>query len=155
MGAPLSLQDVVDRLAIDDLLTCYATAVDTKDWELYARCFTADALIDYSAAGGIKGRLPEVRAWLAEVMAFFPVTQHIVANRSIVIDGDAATSRSYLFNPMGVGERADAAVLFFEGAFYRDRLVRTPDGWRIAERIEEPCWSTRKQALMPPAGGTG
>ena len=146
----MTLHDVVDRLAIDDLLTRYATAVDTRDWALYTTCFTADALIDYTAAGGITGRLPEVRAWLAEVMVYFPVSQHIVANRVIVLDGDAATSRSYLFNPMGVGERRELAGLFFEGAFYQDRLVRTLDGWRIAERIEEPCWSTRRQALLPP-----
>jgi 3-phenylpropionate/cinnamic acid dioxygenase small subunit len=147
----MTLHDVVDRLAIDDLLTRYATAVDTKDWALYATCFTADALIDYTAAGGIRGRLPEVRAWLAEVMASFPMTQHIVANRMIVVDGDSATSRSYLFNPMGVGARGERATLFFEGAFYQDRLVRTPDGWRIAERTEEACWSTRRQALVPAA----
>jgi 3-phenylpropionate/cinnamic acid dioxygenase small subunit len=147
----VTLAEIADRLAIDDLLTRYAFAVDAKDWDLYASCFTTDARIDYTASGGIAGTLPEVRAWLAEVMDFFPICQHVVANRTIVVAGDSATSRSYLFNPMVVGER-ETGGLFLEGGVYRDRIARTADGWRIAERIEEASWSTRRHAIMPPVG---
>ena len=101
----MSAREISDRLEIDDLLTRYATAVDAKDWDLYASCFTADAFIDYTAAGGIKGTLPEVKKWLSEVMALFPVTQHLVGNRVIAVDGDRATSRSAFFNPMGMADR--------------------------------------------------
>jgi 3-phenylpropionate/cinnamic acid dioxygenase small subunit len=147
--AAMTLQEIADRIAIDDLLTRYATAVDSQDWDLYASCFTADAYIDYSAAGGIKGRLPEVRKWLAEVMPAFPMTQHLVTNRTVVIDADTATCRSYLFNPMGLAEGGGLA-LFFEGGFYADKLVRTADGWRIAERIEQPSYSTRRHRIAAP-----
>ena len=149
MGAR-SVEYLADRLEIDDLLTRYATALDAGDWDRWASCFTPDAFLDYSAVGGIKGRLPEVRDWLARVMKMFPVRQHIVANRSVTIEGDTATSLSYVFNPMGVGEPGGAIQLFFEGAAYRDRLVRTADGWRIAERVEEACYSTRLQRLLAP-----
>jgi len=145
--APMTLQEVSDRIEIDDLLTRYATAVDSKDWDLYATCFTSDARIDYTAAGGIKGTLPEVRRWLEEVLASFPMTQHLVTNRMVRIDGDAATCSSYLFNPMGVRD-GDGVMVFLEGGYYRDRLVRTPDGWRIAERVEEPTFSTRRNRVM-------
>lgn len=147
----MTLAEIADRLAIDDLLTRYASAVDAKDWDLYASCFTPDARIDYTASGGIAGTLAEVRAWLAEVMGFFPICQHVVANRTIVVAGDTATSRSYLFNPMVVGDR-ESGGLFLEGGVYRDRIVRTSDGWRIAERIEEASWSTRRHAIMAPVG---
>ena len=43
----LSLQEISDRLEIDDLLTRYATGVDRKDWDLWETCFTSDAFIDY------------------------------------------------------------------------------------------------------------
>ncbi|MEO8605386.1 MAG: nuclear transport factor 2 family protein, partial [bacterium] len=65
----MTLQQIADRIEIDDLLTRYATALDDKDWEQWAACFTPDAHIDYTAAGGIAGSLPEVRVWLAQVMA--------------------------------------------------------------------------------------
>jgi hypothetical protein len=148
--AAMTLQAIADRIEIDDLLTRYATAVDTKDRDLYTSCFTPDAFIDYTGPGGIKGTLPEVKRWLAEVMAFFPMTQHLVTNRTVVIDGDSATCRSYLFNPMGVPD-GDGLMLFFDGGYYRDKLVRTTDGWRIAERIEEPTYSTRKHRIVNPS----
>ncbi len=145
-----TLQAIADRLEIDDLLTRYATAVDTKDWELYATCFTPDAAIDYTSSGGIKGALPEVKAWLAQIMPTFPMTQHLVVNRVISITGDTANCRSCLFNPMGLPDEANGLTLFFEGGYYRDKLVRTPDGWRICERIEESAYTTRLHRLLEP-----
>lgn len=145
-----TLQAIADRLEIDDLLTRYATAVDTKDWELYATCFTPDAAIDYTSSGGIKGALPDVKAWLAQIMPTFPMTQHLVVNRVITISGDTAACRSCLFNPMGLSDESDGLMLFFEGGYYRDKLVRTPDGWRICERIEESAYTTRLHRLLEP-----
>jgi len=144
----MTIQEISDRIEIDDLLTRYATALDAKDWDLFTACFTSDAYIDYTAAGGIKGALPEVRQWLAEVMAAFPMTQHFVTNRAVDLDGDRATCRSCLFNPMGLPDGVSGLVVFFDGGHYRDRLVRTADGWRIAERIEEPTFSTRLHRVM-------
>lgn len=143
----MTLQHIADRIEIDDLLTRYATALDAKDWNLFATCFTPDAVIDYTGAGGIKGALPEVQRWLAEVMQRFPMTQHLVTNRAVHVSGDRATCRSCLFNPMGARDD-DGLVVFFEGGYYRDKLVRTADGWRIAERIEEPTFSTRLHRVM-------
>jgi hypothetical protein len=31
--------------------------------------------------------------------------------------------------------------VFFQGLWYRDRLVRTPVGWRLRERVEEGYWN--------------
>jgi 3-phenylpropionate/cinnamic acid dioxygenase small subunit len=146
--ASSTLDEIADRIAIDDLLTRYATALDTKNWEAYASCFTPNAYIDYTSAGGIKGRLPEVKAWLAPVMEGFPMSQHLVTNRTIVMDGDTATCRSYFFNPMGVADEDGDLILFFEGGSYHDKLVRTAEGWRIAERIEESAYSTRLHPVI-------
>jgi 3-phenylpropionate/cinnamic acid dioxygenase small subunit len=63
----MTLQELSDRIEIDDLLTRYATAIDTKDWQLFETCFTADAFIDYTDAGGVKGGRQEVKEWLAKV----------------------------------------------------------------------------------------
>ena len=55
-------QALADRIAAEDLLTRYATAVDRRDWEQYRSIFTADAEIDYTSAGGIAGTVDEVGA---------------------------------------------------------------------------------------------
>jgi hypothetical protein len=145
--ATMTLQQLSDRLEIDDLLTRYATALDGKDWDGWADCFTPDAHIDYTAAGGIKGSLAEVKQWLSSVMAGFPMTQHLVTNKVVAIDGDRAECRSALLNPMGLPD-GDGMMLWLEGGYYRDRLVRTAAGWRIAERIEQPTFSTRRHRLI-------
>ncbi len=147
------LQDITDRIEIDDLLTRYATAVDSKDWDLYASCFTPDAFIDYTAAGGIKGTVTEVKAWLAQVLPLFAMTQHVVANRVVKVDGDSATCRSCFFNPMGLSDGNGGMQLFFDGGYYNDKLVRSAEGWRIAERIEETSYTTRRHPIAEPMDG--
>ena len=128
-------QEIADRIEIDDVLTRYATAVDTRDWNLYQTVFTADALIDYTSSGGIRGGVAEMTKWLSDALSIFSMSQHLVTNRDIQVAGDTATSRSYFYNPMGRTKRDGTLELMFVGGFYRDQLRRTADGWRIAERV--------------------
>jgi 3-phenylpropionate/cinnamic acid dioxygenase small subunit len=135
-------QELDDRIEIDDLLTRYATAVDTRDWDLYQTVFTSDAVIDYTSSGGIRGRLGEVTKWLSDALSIFSMSQHMVTNRDIRVAGDTATSRSYFYNPMGRTKRDGTLDLMFVGGYYRDQLRRTDDGWRITERIQDTAWSS-------------
>lgn len=146
----MSPEEIADRIEIDDLLTRYCTGVDRKEWDLWETCFTADAFIDYSAFGGTKGAVKEVRKWLEETMAGFPMTHHLVANKEIRIEGDTATARSMFYNPMGVPSRDGPPKIFICGGYYLDKLVRTPEGWRIRERVEEFGYNTMTQPLLQP-----
>jgi 3-phenylpropionate/cinnamic acid dioxygenase small subunit len=134
--------ETLDRIEIDSLLTRYATAVDTRDWDLYQTVFTADAVIDYTSSGGIRGELAEVTKWLADALSIFSMSQHMVTNRDIRVAGDTATSRSYFYNPMGRTKRDGSLDLMFVGGYYRDQLRRTGEGWRITERIQDTAWSS-------------
>ncbi len=147
----MSVQELADRLEIDDLLTRYATGVDRKQWDLWESCFTEDAYIDYTAFGGTSGSVKEVRAWLEKTLAGFPMTQHLVANREVCIEGDTATARSMFFNPMGVPNGDGPHKLFLCGGYYLDKLVRTPAGWRIRERVEEFGYNTMTQMVIQPS----
>lgn len=146
-----TLQELSDRLEIDDLLTRYATGVDRKEWDLWETCFTKDAVIDYTAFGGIRGSVAEVRAWLEKTMVMFPMTQHMILNKEIVIEGDRATSRAGFYNPMSLPlDDGENRLLFFEGGYYCDQLQRTPEGWKIRERVEEFSYSTRINPQLKP-----
>ena len=131
---------IADRLAIEDQLTRYCRAIDTGAWDLLDAVFTPDAVIDYTSSGGIRGSFPEVKAWLARVLPRFAVRQHLVTNHEITIDGDRATSRAYLYNPMGLRRDDGGVDLFHVGGEYQDRWRRTADGWRIVERVEIERW---------------
>jgi len=111
-----------DRVEIDDLLTRYASAIDTREWDLLDSVFTADADLDYRSAGGISGTYPEIKAWLAKVLPMFTWTQHLVLNRVVELDptGDSGRSRCGFGQPEWVDHRRQALAL------YRGRQLSRP-----------------------------
>jgi hypothetical protein len=134
----LSLEEISDRLEIQQLLVAYSTAIDRRRFDDLDRVFTPDAHIDYRAMGGIDGVYPEVKAWLAEVLPNFPAYAHMLGNFDIRIDGDTAYSRTICFNPMVVG--GDQQQVLFCGLWYDDQFVRTAGGWRMTRRVEIKCF---------------
>jgi 3-phenylpropionate/cinnamic acid dioxygenase small subunit len=138
------MQTLGDRLEINDLLTRYAHSVDSKDWALYRSVFTDDAFIDYESAGGIKGDREAVADWLEKTMAGFPMTQHLISNIDVKIDGDRAAVRAMFYNPMGM----PSGKTFWCGGFYNHSLVRTADGWKSERLIEESSWFDRAAEAM-------
>lgn len=132
-----ALARLLDERAIDRLLSDYAEAIDRRRWDDLDAVFSHDAVIDYTASGGRRGTRDEIKTWLAEALASFAVTQHFVTNRRIDVEGDTAAASSCFFNPLGMpGDDAMAWV----GGWYHDRLLRTPPGWRIIERVQELAW---------------
>ncbi|MBI3216476.1 MAG: nuclear transport factor 2 family protein [Mycobacterium sp.] len=134
----LSLQEISDRLEIQQLLVDYSTAIDNRRFDDLDAVFTADAYIDYRAMGGIDGQYPQVKAWLAEVLPNFPIYSHMLGNLSITFTGDTATSRVICFNPMVLD--AESKQILFCGLWYDDAFIRTPDGWRLTRRVETKCF---------------
>jgi hypothetical protein len=138
----LSLEEISDRLEIQQLLIDYSTAIDRKRFDDLDRVFTPDAYIDYRVTGGIDGRFPEVKAWLKEVLPNFPAYYHMLGNIDIRISydpaGDSASSRAICFNPMIFD--AEQKQIYFVGIWYVDEFTRTADGWRMNKRVEEKCF---------------
>lgn len=143
-----SIQQISDQLEIQSLLTRYCTSIDSKEFDSLDTVFTPDAFIDYTASGGTKGVFPQVKAWLAEVLAMFSMTQHIIANFEISVNGDKATSRCVFYNPMQFAQPEETKPMFWVGGYYNDKLIRTPNGWRITQRIEEMSWDFRDAFLI-------
>ena len=131
---------IADRLQIRDLMTRYAMAVDRRDWDLYRSVFRSDAVIDYSDSGGPRTALEPTVAWLAEVLAVFAGLQHNMTNHVAEIDGDVARACTYYVAYHTLPDGAGAETVLVVGGFYQDRLARTPDGWRITERVELGQW---------------
>lgn len=146
----LSLQEISDRLEIQDLLSRYTYAIDERNWDGLDEVFTPDAVIDYSETGGAKGSVAQIKAWLPVAMERFPRYQHMVATTKLELDGDTAKSRTILFNPMVYQGDDGNEQVFFIGLWYRDKLIRTAEGWRIAERYEEASYA-HNVPDMPPA----
>jgi ketosteroid isomerase-like protein len=109
------------------LIKVYANLSDALDWPAVAALYTEDARF-------ARPSQPEVfvvgrEAILASFLARPPrVQQHVVAN--IVVDAEDA-DHARAFSVM-VLYQGDPAPLI---GTYSDRLVRTREGWRFAERV--------------------
>jgi 3-phenylpropionate/cinnamic acid dioxygenase small subunit len=131
----VSVAELADRCAINELMYRYARMVDFRQWELFDQVFTADATCDYTSSGGVKGSAREVMAWLDRALAAWPTNLHFVTNLSIEFDPDRSTARAtcYFLGPMAQGAIGRQLAITNAG-LYVDRLQRTSDGWRITDR---------------------
>ncbi|MBK7949647.1 MAG: nuclear transport factor 2 family protein [Deltaproteobacteria bacterium] len=137
----LSQQEISDRFEIQDLIYRYSQLIDSKEFDTLATdVFTPDAFIDYSAFGGSKGDLATTIRFLKKAMKQFPNTQHMNANIQLKLDGDRATGRLMCYNPQEFTNEAGKIDVFVCGLWYVDEYVRTAQGWRIKNRVEERCY---------------
>ncbi|MGW6578019.1 nuclear transport factor 2 family protein [Streptomyces globisporus] len=164
MTQRVALATVLDRLAIDALITGYAVAVDDGAWSDYGALFTPDGRADYRGAGGVEGPAEEVARWLEETMRLFPVRQHLIVNRRIDLEdlggytGDRAEVRADYLNPMcrarqassgsdadapgeaGAGRSGAATPDFVTGGRYTFALHRDEAGWLIRTVTVHEKW---------------
>ncbi|ROQ99241.1 SnoaL-like protein [Streptomyces sp. 2132.2] len=151
MTQRVDLATVMDRMAIDEVVSGYAVAVDDGDWTAYRALFTPAGRADYSSAGGIEGPAAEVADWLAETMKLFPVRQHLIVNRLVRLEdrggwpGDRAEVRADFLNPMRLaGPEFDGTVTapnFVAAGRYTFGLVRGSDGgWLLTSVTVHEKW---------------
>ncbi|MFE2415344.1 nuclear transport factor 2 family protein [Streptomyces hokutonensis] len=150
MTQRVELAIVMDRLAVDEVITEYAVAVDDGDWEAYRKLFAPNGRADYRSAGGIEGNVEEIAGWLAESMRLFPMRQHLIVNRRIRFGAldqntdDTARVQADYVNPMRFtkedGSDTSTAPDFVCGGRYEFGLLRTYDGWRLTEVVVAEKW---------------
>jgi hypothetical protein len=124
MAAP----DWNDWHAITTALIQLGAILDARDWDRVGEVVAADAV-----AYGETGLESIVNANLRRYLGGCGVSQHLLGNYEIDVDGDRATSRCLVrAYHRGAGERIGS---WFEtyGA-YRDGWRRDPDGWRMTSR---------------------
>lgn len=126
---------LADIEEIKQLKARYALACD-NDYEpdTLADLFTEDAIWD----GGFMGRAETrdgIRTFFANASNIVGFAVHGVSNPLIEIDGDQATGRWYLHQPMVI---KGAEACFWFCAQYEDLYVRTDDGWKFKHVLIKP-----------------
>jgi 3-phenylpropionate/cinnamic acid dioxygenase small subunit len=125
-----------DRLDIQELLSRYSWALSDRDFDAWQTCFVADARTDFTTAGGIAGTPAEAAAWLSSTMGMFETVISHGGNVVIDFDGDdSARVRSIYKMVMKIG--GETSTYMEACGYYNDTIVRTADGWRIADRFEQ------------------
>ncbi|MGI5373834.1 nuclear transport factor 2 family protein [Streptomyces sp. CA-251387] len=157
MTQRVELATLRDRLAVDEIVTDYAVAVDDGDWAAYRSLFTPGGRADYRSAGGIEGDAGRVAAWLAESMRLFSMRQHLIVNRRVrfgILEqdtGDTARVQADYVNPMRFAENGEqsSAPDFVCGGRYSFGLLRTYDGWRLREVVVAEKWRRLPEPTAP------
>lgn len=123
-----------DLVEIDQLTQRYFRSMDTWDYDLLETVFTEDAALHYDALQGAQTTYREMIPIFRRFNRNFSFMQHIGGQLVVEISGDAARSTSTLraLHVQTTLEGGDNEWVIY--GIYRDRLVRTPRGWRITER---------------------
>lgn len=125
------IQRIEDIEALKQLKYRYAEACDDDyDHERLAPLFTKDAVWDGGVMGRFEGR-DAIRDFFAGCSKTVTFAIHHVLNPIIEVEGDRATGRWFLWEPI-VFAQGDAA-LWLAGR-YDDRYVREEGLWRF-ERV--------------------
>lgn len=126
-----------DRAAIVDVTIRYAWALDTRSWDVLDDVFLPEATAYMTE--DLVGR-EAIKSRVRRALEHLDLSQHIIANHQIVIEGDRASCRCYL-QAQHVREAAGRSPNFIVAGRYEDQFVRTTHGWRIAHRNLVIMWT--------------
>ena len=145
----MDISQIVDRIAVIDVLIRYATACDRRDWRLFDDIFLPDVKTDYGNGLYTFNNRQDVVNLIRSFLGGCGPTQHLLGNYRIDLEGDMANSVCSV-RAFHVGI-SDAAGLTYEMAGeYRDHLKRTKDGWRIARRALVVNWEQGSRKVLRP-----
>lgn len=134
----MDADDLVTLRELEELKYRYVRALDCKDWDLFASCFTDDATATYGERLDFTGP-GEIVAFMRENLGPTMITVHQVHHPELRVDGDVATGTWSLMDRVIMTEYR---FLLDGASFYTDEYRRGADGsWRISrtsyERIYE------------------
>lgn len=118
--------ELSDRLELHELPGRYGDAIDDRDWKGLDRIFTPDATFDLTDLGiPLLDGLARIRTFM-DMEAAHPLT-HLMTN--IYVDELPGMVRMSfrIVALLGKGKVGSAS--------YYDRVVKTPNGWRVADRV--------------------
>jgi len=138
------LQYLMDRAAIQDLLTRYFQGLDRGSPEQVRNCFTDDVEAHYAQRTRTRG-IEELMASLQNFNKLkngsMKITTHFMGNFILTsLEGDVAETETnaiaFLVEP-----RDGKDLVAMRSLRYIDRMRREKNGWRISDRIHTLDWS--------------
>lgn len=142
-----------DQVEIMQLVAQYGPAVDSGSGAAAAALWTEDGTFDAVPQLRMRGR-DDIVGMVhggGHQSLIHNGCGHVLTVPHVVVDGDHATGRSYALN---IRWDADADRFWVARVSANTwHWVRTPDGWRIAERVNANLDGTpeHREMLAPPA----
>jgi len=140
----MTLSELADRAAIEDLVKLYARGVDRRDFALLRTLYHPDAIDDHGSyyCGPASGYVD----WLeAEALAHMEMTNHYISNHLIVLNGDRAEGEVYMAAYHRFPDGKGGAMDLLTGGRYLDKYEKRDGLWRFSHRKIAQDWN----ALAP------
>jgi SnoaL-like domain len=147
-----TLRRLADRADIIDVVTAFAVALDTRNWDLLRSCLADPVEVDYPDSVGVATFTAD--DLVATAQRFFgrlDATLHISANHQITIEGDRATCVSSLLAAHFLASAGDEPLQRQVG-YYTNHLERL-DQWRIRRTEQQQAWTEGNPAVFAYAAG--
>jgi 3-phenylpropionate/cinnamic acid dioxygenase small subunit len=119
------------RDAVIDLLRCYASAVDSRDWQGVRNCYFADAVDDH---GVVVGDRDVIVKYFEKALINFENTMHLVGEPKIT---DLETNIFDVLTPciaLHLARSGSEVRNLIISALYRDRVENRNGTYAIAQR---------------------
>lgn len=128
----MTIEDLLARAAITDVLHRYARAMDRMDAELALSCWHPGGTDDHAPlyAGTAEGFV----AWLWPLHAAMVATRHVISNPVIALDGDHAGVESCWTVTLRMADEAGALHDILGHGRYVDSFERIGGVWAIRHR---------------------
>jgi len=132
-GPALTLDDLIAREEIGDVIRRLARGTDRLDEELMASCYHSDGFDDHNA---FRGTGTEFARWVVTALPHFVTTMHFVGQPLIRLEGETAHADTYC-----VAHHLTDTSDMILGLRYVDRFERRDGVWLIAKRVCAFDWT--------------
>jgi hypothetical protein len=139
------IQTLADRAEISDLFVKLGRCLDEHDFDGLKTVLTED-VVGSTPGGTREGR----DALIAQARANHEGYERLVHQFSSIlveVEGDTGSIRAYVTGSFGHAD-SPVPVRVITG-LYRNKVVRTGDGWRISELTVDPRFRVGEAAVAP------
>jgi len=143
---PMSVEEMADRAALQNLVWTYCHAIDRRDYALLRTLYHEDAVDDHSPmyCGPASGFID----WLPAMMEHWEATAHIIGNMLFLVDGDRAEGELI---STAYHRTKDGAREFIAYGRYIDQYEKRGGVWKFLRRSLVLDWSEEREVAQ--AGG--
>jgi len=148
---PSDLQLLIDRMAIQEVLTRYCHAADAGDQGLMRGCFTQDVQAHYDGRPPVSGPdalMDQIQLFRDLESGACTISTHFMGNlRFHDLDAASAETETHVLAFLLV-PKASANAVNMRSLRYLDRWRRDAGAWRIAVRKHTLDWSCQVTATF-------
>jgi hypothetical protein len=130
------LKSLLGREKIRECIAVGARGEDRRDADLIKASYWPDSTVDF---GIFLGNFDEYLAWVVPGSPAIPVTQHVLGQSVIKLQGTAALVETHVmsYHRINMGDEERDIII---GGRYLDRMEEHGGDWRIAKRTMLYDW---------------